>query len=81
MYNNRKLEPINLKHKLMRTQDLKEYFYNAGQIDCFKINAWTKKKMFHKMNAKFIILDEFESVDIDTESDLRLAYKLFKIKK
>jgi len=78
-YNKNKLKPINLKHKLMRTQDLKECYYNAGQIDCFKIDAWLKKKMFHKMNAKFILLNEFDSIDIDTPNDLKLAYKIFAL--
>jgi pseudaminic acid cytidylyltransferase len=78
-YNKNKLKPINLNHKLMRTQDLEEYYYNAGQIDCIKIDAWLKKKMFHKMNAKFILLNEFDSIDIDTPNDLKLAYKIFTL--
>ena len=80
-YYKKKLKPINLKHKLMRTQDLEEYYYNAGQIDCFKIDAWLKKKMFHKMYAKFVLLNDFDSIDIDTSDDLKLAYKLFNLNK
>ena len=63
----------------MRTQDLPEYYYNSGQIDCFKLDAWLKKKIFHRMNAKFIILEDIESIDIDTPNDLKLAYKIFKL--
>ena len=74
-FNKNKLEPLNLKKKLMRTQDLEDYYYNSGQIDCFKLSAWIKNKMFHKMNAKFIILKDLESVDIDTPDDLKLAQK------
>ncbi len=80
-YNKKKLEPLNLKKKLMRTQDLVEYYYNSGQIDCFKLDAWIKKKMFHKMNAKFIIFKDIDSVDIDTPDDLKLAYRIFKLNK
>ena len=80
-YYKKKLKPISLKHKLMRTQDLEEYYYNAGQIDCFKIDAWLKKKMFHKMDAKFVLLNDFDSIDIDTPDDLKLAYKLFNLNK
>ena len=80
-YYKQKLKPINLKHMLMRTQDLEEYYYNAGQIDCFKIDAWLKKKMFHKMYAKFVLLNDFDSIDIDTPDDLKLAYKLFNLNK
>ena len=63
----------------MRTQDLEEYYYNTGQIDCIKIDAWLKNKMFHKMKAKFLILDALESIDIDTPEDLKLAYKIYKL--
>ena len=80
-FNKNKLEPLNLKKKLMRTQDLKDYYYNSGQIDCFKLDAWVKNKMFHKMNAKFIILKDLDSVDIDTPDDLKLAHKIFKLNK
>ena len=65
----------------MRTQDLEDYYYNSGQIDCFKLSAWIKNKMFHKMNAKFIILKDLESVDIDTPDDLKLAQKIFRLNK
>lgn len=79
-FNKKKLQPLNLKKKMMRTQDLEDYYYNSGQIDCFKLNAWLKKKIFFKMNAKFIILKDIESIDIDTPDDLRLAYKIFKLR-
>ena len=80
-FNKKKLEPLNLKKKLMRTQDLTNYYYNTGQIDCFKLNAWLKKKNFYKMNAKFITLKAIDSIDIDTPDDLELAYKIFKLNK
>ena len=80
-FNKNKLEPLSLKKKLMRTQDLEDYYYNSGQIDCFKLSAWIKNKMFHKMNAKFIILKDLESVDIDTPDDLKLAQKIFRLNK
>ncbi len=79
-FNKKKLQPLNLKKKMMRTQDLKDYYYNSGQIDCFKLDAWLKKKIFFKMNAKFIILKDIESIDIDTPDDLKLAYKIFKLR-
>lgn len=80
-YKNKKIEPINLRKKLMRTQDLEEYFYNSGQLDCFKLKAWAKKRMFHKMNAKFIIIDELNSIDIDNYNDFKIANKIFKMNK
>jgi len=80
-FNKNKLEPLNLKKKLMRTQDFENYYYNSGQIDCFKLDAWLKNKMFHKMNTKFITLKDFDSVDIDTPEDLKLAHRIFKLNK
>ena len=80
-YEKNKLIPINLKKKLMRTQDLPEHYYNTGQIDCFKINAWKKKRFFHKLDSKFLIFNELDSVDIDNPEDLKLAYKIFKFNK
>jgi pseudaminic acid cytidylyltransferase len=79
-YKDYRLVPLNLKKKLMRTQDLEEHFYNTGQIDCIKVNAWKEKKMFHKLKAKFIIMDALASIDIDTPEDLKLAYKIFNFK-
>tara|TARA_B100000965_G_scaffold375474_1_gene367825 strand:- start:1073 stop:1744 length:672 start_codon:yes stop_codon:yes gene_type:complete len=80
-YKNKKLVPINIKKKMMRTQDLPEHYYNSGQIDCFKIKAWKKKKFFYKLYSKFIILNELDSIDIDYPEDLKLAYKIFNLKK
>jgi pseudaminic acid cytidylyltransferase len=80
-FKNKKLEPLDIKKKVMRTQDLTDYYYNSGQIDCFKLNAWLKKKIFYKMNVKFIVLKDIESIDIDTPEDLKLAYKIFKLNK
>ena len=29
----------------MRTQDLKHHYYNSGQLDLFKLDAWIKKNI------------------------------------
>ena len=80
-FNKKKLEPLDIKKKLMRTQDLTSYYYNSGQIDCFKLEAWLKKKIFYKMNAKFIIFKDIDSIDIDTPDDFEQAIKIFKLKR
>jgi pseudaminic acid cytidylyltransferase len=80
-FKDQKLKPINLKKKIMRTQDLKHYYYNSGQLDLFKLDAWIKKKIFYNMNVKFLLFKELDSVDIDSHEDLELAKKIFKLKK
>jgi len=78
-FNNKNLKPIDIKKKIMRTQDLANYYYNSGQLDLFRLDAWIKKKIFYNMNVNFLVLKEFESVDIDNHEDLKLANKLFKL--
>ena len=80
-FRDKRLKPINIKKKVMRTQDLKHYYYNSGQLDLFKLDAWIKKKIFYNMNVKFLVFKELDSVDIDNHEDLELAKKIFKLKK
>lgn len=79
-FKNKKLMPVNLKKKMMRTQDLKCYYYNSGQLDLFKLHAWIKKKIYYKMKVNFLILNELDSKDIDNPQDFKLASKLFYLK-
>jgi len=80
-FKNKNLRPINLKKKKMRTQDLKTYYYNSGQFDLFKLDAWIKKKIYYNLKVNFLLLNELESVDIDNIQDFKLASKLFLFKK
>jgi len=79
-FKNKKLMPVNLKKKMMRTQDLKCYYYNSGQLDLFKLHAWIKKKIYYKMKVNFLVLNELDSKDIDNPQDFKLASKLFYLK-
>ena len=44
-FRDKRLKPINIKKKVMRTQDLKHHYYNSGQLDLFKLDAWIKKNI------------------------------------
>ena len=77
-FKNNSLVPINQKKMNMRTQDLKQYFYNSGQIDCIKLGPWLKKNSFFKMKTKYLIFNDINSIDIDTPEDFKLAKILYK---
>ena len=78
---NKKIQPINKTSFMKRTQDLKESFYDAGQIYVFKIKNFLNNENSFNSNTSLIELDELESIDIDNISDLRNAKKIFKLKK
>ena len=47
---------------MMRTQDLKTTFYDAGQIYVFKAKNFLNNENSFNSNTSFIELDEFKSV-------------------
>ena len=77
----KKIKPINKSTFMMRTQDLKTTFYDAGQIYVFKAKNFLNNENSFNSNTSFIELDEFKSVDIDNIEDLKKAKKIFKLKK
>jgi pseudaminic acid cytidylyltransferase len=73
------LEPISKKKLKIRSQDLTEYYCDAGMI-----NIFSGKRFYNKIsNIKFhpYKIDYGESFDIDTQEDFNLATKFFKFKK
>jgi CMP-N-acetylneuraminic acid synthetase len=66
-----------IEHYNSRTQDLPDYYYDAGQF------GLAKKEYFlsnFKKNKKIIgyILNDYEACDIDNSKDLKKAKFLFK---
>ena len=63
-----------------RTQDLSQHFYDTGQF-----YFAPKKKFFNKdfinKNSSVIILNKFESIDINEMEDWKIAQKIYKISK
>ena len=78
---NKKIQPISKTNFKKRTQDLKDTFFDAGQIYVFKIKNFLNNENSFNSNTILIELNELESVDIDNLSDLRNAKKLFKLNK
>ena len=61
------------KFELKRSQDLKDYYFDAGQFYWFKYGKKIIKKTFG------FELNFLETIDINTYEDFKLAEKLFKI--
>ena len=74
-FKDKKIKPINKSTFMMRTQDLKTTFYDAGQIYVFKAKNFLNNENSFNSNTSFIELDEFKSVDIDNIEDLKNAKK------
>jgi pseudaminic acid cytidylyltransferase len=78
---NKKKKIIFNKNKFFkRTQDLEQYFYDAGQFYFAPKNLFFNKKIINK-DCSVIILNKFESIDINDPEDWKVAEKIYKIKK
>ena len=61
-----------------RSQDLQDAYYDAGAFSWFPAEYFIGK-MNSKQKFLSYILEGNRSVDIDTEDDLELAKKLFRV--
>lgn len=65
----------------VRSQNLKKYFHDAGQIYWYKFSKLNKKSFDSiNNNTGSIILNEFEGYDIDEMNDLKNVRKIYKNK-
>lgn len=62
-----------------RTQDLPEYFQDAAMFYLGKTFAWLEKRPVLHGNSKFILLDKYETLDIDDEEDWVMMESLYSI--
>jgi len=73
----------NKKYLNKRSQDLDEYYYDAGQFYWLNTKLFLKERKIFSKNSGAIILSELEAQDIDNEIDWNLAeikYSLLKNK-
>lgn len=78
---NNKVDWLDSSFSKLRTQDLKNLYYDAGQFYFSKINKLFKNLDFINENTSFIELNKYDVVDIDTIQDWEFAEKIFKINK
>ena len=74
----KKLKPISIKNMKIRTQDLTESYFDAGNFYWGKKNSWKNKKNIFR-SCDFYELPAIRSVDVDTQHDLDHLKKLFKL--
>jgi pseudaminic acid cytidylyltransferase len=74
---NKKIYFINKNNSLVRTQDLKETFYDAGQFYWAHYKLWMSD-FSTDGNSKGIIIPTWKSHDIDNKDDWKRAEIFFK---
>jgi CMP-N-acetylneuraminic acid synthetase len=75
--NNGKMQFIDPKNALARTQDLEKTYHDAGQFYWGKTSAWLEHKMMHT-DGLGMPIPHWKVVDIDTTDDWKRAEILFK---
>ena len=73
-------EMCNPAHLNTRTQDLPDYYHDAAMFYLGKSSAWRASKPILHGEGQFIVLDKYETLDIDDEEDWRFAEELFRIR-
>ena len=73
------LQMRNKKNYFERSQDLQEFFYDAGQFITGKKNAWKTKIPFVNSRTSGIIIPRYLTQDIDSEEDWQEAEIKFSI--
>ena len=76
---NESIEIIKLEIMKQRTQDLPQYFHDAGQFYWGKSESWLNQDPIFAMTSTIIKMRPFEVVDIDTIEDWHYAELLSKI--
>ena len=65
------------EHRLKRTQDLPDIFYDAGQFYWGAASAWAEYRPMFGERTSFIELPSSRAIDIDTEKDWAIAEEQF----
>jgi pseudaminic acid cytidylyltransferase len=73
-----KMEFLFPENELVRTQDTKKMFHDAGQFYWGKSDAWLNNKRMHTDGIGFEI-PAWRIVDIDTEDDWKRAELMYKM--
>jgi len=72
--------PLKRGRKLMRTQDFRPAYHDAGQYYWGCTNTWNTKTNIHKKSVS-VVIPPLQAIDIDTKEDWEQALLAFKILK
>jgi pseudaminic acid cytidylyltransferase len=78
-FNNGKLKKLFSKYENIRSQYLREHYYDAGQFYWGPTNSWIKKKIFSS-NSNIVEIPVLEAFDLNTKEDWKNLIKLKSIK-
>ena len=73
---NNKILLVDKKKFLMNSQNLKDFYYDAGQFYWGTAKSWYSKNMIYNNRSTIYQLEKYQSVDINTLEDWRFAIKL-----
>jgi len=63
-----------------RSQDLPQAFHDAGQLYWIKTQVLLDERKMYTSKSKGFEMDRLDAIDIDTESDWKIAETLYKLK-
>ncbi len=77
--NNDKIEMYSQEYLETRSQDLQKSYHDSGQFYWMDVVEILKSKELFSDNTSFIVLEEMEAQDIDTEEDWKVAEFKFRL--
>lgn len=75
---NQKIQFLDENSLLMNTQNLKNYYSDAGQFYWASVNTWIDEKEILNSDSIPLVLKKWETIDIDTPEDLNFALEIQK---
>ena len=78
---NNKVSLVDKKKFLMNSQNLKDFYYDAGQFYWGTAESWYNKNTVLNNNSTIYELKKYQTIDINTHDDWKLALRLYKFNK
>ena len=76
-----KLEILSKEAELARTQDVQQYFFDAGQFYWGRKASWLAKSPILSGNSTVVLFEKYEVIDVDDIEDLSFVKELYNIRK
>jgi pseudaminic acid cytidylyltransferase len=78
--NNQRIDS-EMKMEKMRSQDAHHRYMDAGQFYVGRPSDWLEKKAIFTRDAVAYVIEQYETIDVDTMSDWEIAEQLFLARK